>query len=149
MCFASYLGGGRVRNCAALLPLAAAAVLVMTGCSAAASAGAVIIVRDNANGKTVHVPAGDRVELILSSTYWMVHGKSAPAVLRQDGPTRLLPRPKSCSRIPGLGCIPVKTSFTALAAGKAVITASRTSCGEARRCVGGQGRFRVTVVVVK
>lgn len=153
----------------ALRPLAAASVLLMAGCATAVtangghleasetgasvhpagSAAEVIIVRDNANGKTVHVPAGDRVELILSSTYWMVHRSTAPRVLRQDGPTRLLARPKSCPTIPGLGCIPVKTSYSALAAGEAVITASRGSCGEALRCVGHQGRFKVTIVVMK
>ncbi len=153
----------------ALRPLAAASVLLMAGCAttvtvnggpleasetgasvhAGGSAAEVIFVRDNANGKTVHVPAGDRVELILSSTYWMVHRGTALRVLRQDGPTRLLPRPKSCPKIPGLGCIPVKTSYSALAAGKAVITASRGSCGEALRCVGHQGRFKVTIVVMK
>ena len=151
-----------------LRPFAAASVLLMTGCAIAVSGGGhlqasetgasvhparpaaeVIIVRDNANGKTVHVPGGDRVELILSSTYWMVHRSTAPRVLRQDGPTRLLPRPKSCPKIPGLGCVPVKTFYTALVAGQAVITASRSSCGEALRCVGHQGRFKVTVVVTK
>ena len=152
-----------------LRPFAAASVLLMCGCAAAVTAGGgghleasetgasvhpagpaaeVIIVRDDADGKTVHVPAGDRVELILSSTYWMVHRSTAPRVLRQDGPTRLLPRPQSCPKIPGLGCVPVKTSYTALAAGRAVITASRGSCGEALRCVGHQGRFKVTIVVM-
>ncbi len=109
--------------------------------------GAVIIVRDNANRTTVHVRSGDRIELILASSYWTVHRSPAPAVLRQDGPTRLLPRPKTCSRLPGLGCVPVQTTYTALAAGTAVITASRASCGEALRCVGNRGHFTVTVVV--
>jgi hypothetical protein len=148
--------------------LAAAAVVLVAGCGTAVAShhnghlkasttgvsvhpvsSAVIIIRDNANGKTLRVDAGDPVELILASTYWTVHRSSAPSVLRQDGPTRLLPRPKSCPKIPGLGCVPVKTPYTALMAGKSVITASRTSCGEALRCVGGNGRFKVTVVVVR
>jgi hypothetical protein len=37
--------------------------------------------------------------------------------------------------------------FTALADGKAVIKASRTSCGEAMRCGPRHTRFTVTVLV--
>ncbi len=163
--FAWHRGSG---HASVVRPLVAAAVLAIAGCSISLAshqnghlkasatrvavhpvASAVIIVRDNANGKTVHMRVGDRLELILASTYWTVHRSSAPDVLQEDGPTRLLPRPKSCSKIPGLGCIPVKTSFTAPTVGRAVITASRTSCGEALRCVGDRGRFKVTVVVVK
>jgi hypothetical protein len=108
----------------------------------------VVVIRDNANGTMVPVAAGDRVELILSSSYWDVAGSSAPRVLRQDGPAVPMPRPSSCSSaIPGLGCVPIQLKFTALANGKAVITASRTSCGEALRCRPDQTRFTVTVVV--
>jgi hypothetical protein len=109
----------------------------------------VIVVRDNANGRTVSVRAGDRIELILASSYWNVTGSSAPRVLRQEGATALLPRPGTCPDIPGLGCIPERTDFKALTSGKAVITASRTSCGEALRCVGRSHptRFTLTVVV--
>lgn len=113
----------------------------------AASGPTVIVVRDNANGKAVSVGVSGRVELILSSSYWHVTGSSAPGVLRQDGPPVLLSRPSSCPDIPGLGCIPVRADFTALTDGRAVITASRYACGEARRCKPDQTRFTVTVVV--
>ena len=107
----------------------------------------VIVVRDSANGKAVSARAGDRIELILSSSYWHVTGSSAPSVLRQDGPPALLPRPSSCPHISGLGCIPVRADFTALTDGKAVITGSRSACGEALRCKQDQTRFAVIVVV--
>jgi hypothetical protein len=107
----------------------------------------VIVVRDAANGKAVSARTGDRIELILSSSYWQVTGSSAPGVLRQDGPPVLLSRPSSCPAIPGLGCTPVRTDFTARADGKAVITAGRSSCGEALRCGPGQTQFTVIVVV--
>ena len=108
-----------------------------------------IVVRDNANGRTVSVRAGDTLELILASSYWNVTGSSAPRVLRQDGATVFLPRPSTCPDIPGLGCNPQRTDFTALTSGKAVITASRTTCGEAMGCVGRSHptRFTLTVVV--
>ena len=139
--------------------VAVSAVSTMTaaGCGTAASrAGGpadrdptVVVVRDSANGKAVSARAGNRIELILSSSYWHVTGSSAPSVLRQDGPPVLLSRPKSCPDIPGLGCVPVRSDFTALTGGKAVITASRSACGEALRCRPGQTRFTVTVVVAR
>jgi hypothetical protein len=107
----------------------------------------VIVVRDDANGQSVSARAGDRIELILSSSYWHLTGSSAPSVLRQDGPPVLLSRPSSCPDIPGLGCIPVRADFTALADGKAVIRAGRSACGEALRCMPDQTRFSVMVVV--
>ena len=125
-------------------------MMAAAGCGTAASraSGAtVIVVRYDANGKAVSARAGDRIELILSSSYWRVAGSSAPGVLRQDGQPVLLPRPSSCPNIPGLGCTPVRADFTALTDGKAVIKASRSTCGEALRCQPDQTRFSVIVVV--
>jgi hypothetical protein len=128
-------------------------IMTFAGCGTAASHGPVaggpmvIVVHDNANGKAVSARAGDRIELILSSSYWHVTGSSAPSVLRQDGPPVLLSRPSSCPAIPGLGCNPVRTEFTALTDGKAVITASRSTCGEALRCQSDKTRFTVNVIV--
>ena len=129
--------------------------MTCAGCGTAASRASgpvaggprVIAVHDDTNGKAVSARAGDRIELILSSSYWHVTGSSAPSVLRQDGPPVLLSRPSSCPDIPGLGCIPVEADFTALTDGKAVITAGRSACGEALRCQPDQTRFTVNVVV--
>ena len=130
-------------------------IMTSAGCGTAASRASgpvaggpvVIVVRDGANGKAVSARAGERIELILSSSYWHVTGSSAPGVLRQDGSPVLLSRPSSCPDIPGLGCIPVRADFTALTDGQAFITASRFTCGEALRCMPDQTRFTVTVVV--
>lgn len=103
-----------------------------------------LVLDERANHTDPRVHVGARVELLLHSDYWMVHGSSQPAVLRQDGPTVALPGP-TC--VPGGGCKPVMALFTALQAGRAVITASRTSCGEAMACGAGQGSFEVTVTV--
>ena len=146
-------------RCHRLMPVVGAVMVVsiMTsaGCGTAASRASgpvaggptVIVVRDDANGKAVSTRAGDRIELILSSSYWHVTGSSAPSVLRQDGPPVLLSRPKSCPDIPGLGCIPVRADFTALTDGNAEITAERSACGEAVRCKPDQTRFTVIVDV--
>ena len=145
----------RHRKMAAVVAVCVISIMAAAGCGTAASSAsgpaargpAVIVVRDDANGKAVSAIAGDRVELILSSSYWRVTGSSAPGVLRQDGPTVLLSRPGSCPDLPGLGCIPVRTDFTALTNGKAVITAGRSTCGEALRCKPDQTRFTVVVDV--
>jgi hypothetical protein len=112
-----------------------------------ATPSVVTVSSDHANGRTFHVKVGERLNLILSSTYWQLRGNSAPAVLRQEGSATPLPRPSTCPKIPGLGCTPVRTSFLAVAPGTAVITASRTTCGEALGCAPDQRHFRVTIVV--
>ncbi|MBV9450046.1 MAG: hypothetical protein JO345_29580 [Streptosporangiaceae bacterium] len=130
-------------------------IMTSAGCGTTASraggpvAGGptVIVVHDAANGKAVSARAGDRIELILSSSYWHVTGSSAPSVLRQNGPPVLLSRPSSCPDLPGLGCVPVRADFTALTDGRAEIMASRSACGEALRCRLDQTRFTVIVVV--
>ena len=155
-------GGVRAGRPAFPRLLAVAAVaLLMAGCGSgvpsaggqhspstgAGAPGSLTVSSDHANGRTLHVSVGERLNLILSSTYWQLRGSSAPAVLRQDGAARTLPRPSNCPKLPGLGCTPVRTSFLALAPGTAVITASRTTCGEALACAAGQRHFRVTIVV--
>ncbi len=135
---------------AVVVAVSAVSMMATAGCGTAASragGATVIVVRYDANGKAVSARAGDRIELILSSSYWRVTGSSAPGVLRQDGQPVLLPRPSGCPDIPGLGCTPVRADFTALTDGKAVITASRSACGEALRCKPDQTRFSVIVVV--
>ena len=138
------------------LPFAALAALCMVlavGCASSANGGqpkgtgAMVVVTDDSNGKTVNASVGQTVELILSSNYWTVSGSSAPNVVRQDGATTPLPRPTNCPKIPGLGCVPVRTFFKAVTPGTASITASRTACGEAKPCATDQENFKVTVVV--
>ncbi len=46
-----------------------------------------------------------------------------------------------------LGCNPVRAMFTARAPGIAVLSASRTSCGEALRCGPQNGTYQVSVIV--
>jgi hypothetical protein len=128
----------------------AAVALLAAGCSQSATAAGhshVVVARDNLNGKTVRVSVGDRLELILASDYWNVDPSSSPAVLRQDGDTTYLPRPSDCPTLAGLGCVPEETSFTALAPGTVVVTASRLSCGEALECSPDQRHFRLRVIV--
>lgn len=141
------------RGSALVAALAAASLLTAAGCSTVASASVdsssqthhQYIMRDGSNGKTIWLHTGDRIELILSSNYWQVSGSSAPKVLKQTHATVLMPRPSTCPHIPGLGCTPVRTDFLAVGHGKAVITASRTSCGEAMRCSAQNSHFTLIV----
>ena len=145
---------GRPRRTMSVLVAVLAASSVVAGCgivtaknTAVGGGSTVIVVRDDANGKTVKARVGDRIELILSSTYWNLDGSSAPRVLRQNGPAVVLARPPDCPDLPGLGCTPEQVNFTALADGTAIIRASRVSCGEALRCAPSKTRFAVTLVV--
>lgn len=132
----------------AVTTLAACAVLLLVaGCSATGPADPSLVVRDGANGHTVSLTVGMRLEVILASNYWTVQGSSSPHVLRQDGPSSQLPKPPSCGAIPGMGCVPIRTDFSAVAPGTVVVTASRESCGEAMRCLPDQQHFTLTVVV--
>src|SRR5271157_5658595 len=100
------------------------------------------------NGRTLSVSVGSTVTLVLHNTYWVVHASSDPSVLVMVGqPVYSGAGTMVC--IPGAGCGTVTTSFMAVAPGSAVISASRTSCGEALMCVSGAGTFEVTVVVTR
>ena len=140
------------------------AVAVLAACGAAgavpggaalASAGAIptsaptvtqhsVTFRDAANGTTVRIRVGTRLTVQLGSTYWTFQGSSNPTVLRQAGTPKVKPR-GGC--VPGAGCGTVTARFVARHAGTAIVTASRATCGEALQCTGGQGSYRLTVVV--
>ncbi|MEP7178417.1 MAG: hypothetical protein ABI775_04975 [Pseudonocardiales bacterium] len=96
-------------------------------------------------GHTIAVSVGDDVVVVLHSTYW----KLAPmtgAVLQASGPAAVTPASaQSC--VPGQGCGTVTQTFRAKAGGRTVITADRTSCGEAMRCTGSNGSYRLDIVV--
>jgi hypothetical protein len=94
----------------------------------------------------VTLRTGGTLSVVLHSTYWQYDPPSDPSVLRsQADPTYSPDPPGSC--VPGGGCGTLTAGFRALRPGRAVITAHRTSCGEAMACVGDAGRFSVTVVV--
>jgi hypothetical protein len=134
-----------------LMLAAVASAVLAVGCGAAHHASGsshsprLFTEHDHANGKTIHVAVGDKVVLILGSSYWNFLGSSTPAVLRQIGRPRLLHRSHSCP--PGVGCQPKRALYQAIAAGKAIISAHRLSCGEALACTGSRHRFTLTVIV--
>ncbi|WP_329561355.1 hypothetical protein [Kitasatospora sp. NBC_01266] len=125
----------------ALLVLAA---LLAAGCSAPTAAPAALTLDERATGHTVRVRTGTAVLVQLHSTYWSVPTSSAPQVLTPTGRDATTPT-GTCA--PGVGCGLSSAGFTAARPGTAQVTAGRTSCGEAMRCLPGQGSYRVTVDV--
>jgi len=98
---------------------------------------------DLANGQTISIGLGHTLTVTLNSTYWMFGGSSDPVVLEQAGQ----PIYKGTSCVPGGGCGTASLRFKALAPGRAVVKASRTSCGEALACGPDQSTYSVTVIV--
>jgi hypothetical protein len=128
------------------------ATLALAGCASSgsgaggpASSPHPVHVGAGDDGQTVHVVVGQTITLRLTSTYWHV-AQAAPAAVLQTGDRATRPA-HSPGCVPGQGCGAVTARFTAARAGRAVIAASRTSCGEALRCSPAQGSYRVRVVV--
>jgi hypothetical protein len=115
--------------------------------STPAGPAATIDLAEADNGRTLAVSVGATVALVLHNTYWTVQGSSNPSVLAPLGQP-VYSGAGSVKCIPGTGCGTVTATFKAVAQGHAIVSASRTSCGEVLPCTGGAGTFEVTVVVV-
>lgn len=102
--------------------------------------------------KTVVVKMGSRVELTLHSMYWGLTVPAKSSSLTSKGQPILKPifpspsAPAGC-KIAGSGCGSQTWVFTATKVGLTHLVATRTTCGEAMRCTGSNGRFTVTVKV--
>jgi len=101
------------------------------------------------NGRTITVHRNDRLVVRLDSTYWtFVRPKTT--VLHEVGTPQTTASPLGtgpghCTA--GTGCGRVTVTYDAIGPGHAMIAAHRTSCGEAIRCVGDAGTYRLTVKV--
>jgi hypothetical protein len=106
---------------------------------------AVVRANDGANGRTVTIRRGQRLHVVLSSTYWQLLPSTKPTVLRLVGPPQISPKLSGC--VPGGGCGTAAATYLAAAVGHATVSATRTSCGEALRCTGAAGQFRLNIIV--
>jgi hypothetical protein len=133
-----------------LMPIAFALLLVVLGCAnsgsghAATRAFPVVQVGDKRDGGTVALHVGQKLRVVLHSTYWEFKRVSAPVVLHLVAAPVVAPK-AGC--VPGQGCGTVTALYVARAAGTASVKAERTSCGEAMGCTGDAGSYTVTVVV--
>jgi hypothetical protein len=105
-------------------------------------------ISEAANGTTITLHAGQRLTVLLHSTFWTFAPANAPAVLAAKGKARYQSGGSGCPTFPGSGCGTVTQSYKALGAGTATVAAERTSCGEVLRCTEDQSHYRVTVRVV-
>ncbi|MCX4748405.1 protease inhibitor I42 family protein [Kitasatospora sp. NBC_01287] len=137
-----------------LLPAAVIGLVLtaaLTACGSGAqhatspSSAAVLTLDDSANRTTVHAQVGSTIEITLHSTYWSAPTSSAPGVLVAAGTSSAPSASAGCH--PGSGCGTIETTFRAGAAGTARLTATRTSCGEAKPCAPDQSSYTVTVQV--
>lgn len=128
-------------------------VLLGVGLNSAQATTIASLSEKNAS-KTVVVKLKSRVELTLHSMYWQLAVPAKSSSLTSKGQPILKPifpspsAPAGC-RIAGSGCGTQTWEFVASKVGITHLVASRTTCGEAMRCTAANGRFTVTVKVVR
>jgi hypothetical protein len=102
---------------------------------------------ETSNGQTMALHPGDHLTVVLHSTYWQFNAPSDSSVVSPDGDPVYAGGGPNCGGPPGSGCGTVTAHYTAGHDGQAVVSAGRTSCGEALRCTPAQSRWAVTVKV--
>jgi len=105
-----------------------------------------VAVGDDSTGSTVSLRPRDHLQVLLHSTYWTFHRPSDKAVISADGKP-VYGKGQNCPAYPGSGCGTVTVHYTARGRGAAVVSADRTSCGEAVRCTPAALHWAVKVTV--
>jgi hypothetical protein len=121
----------------------------VAGSAAVASSGdaAPVTVDEADNGRTLTLSVGDELVVRLNSTYWRFAAPASGGAVVSLGPQQVSASAPGVACVPGAGCGVVTASFRAVAAGGETISADRTSCGEALRCQGTEGTYRLYLVV--
>jgi len=105
------------------------------------------------NKAAINAKIGSSFRVSLSSMYWQLSPVKANIVGQVGGvlsqPVMPGPNAPAGCQHPGAGCGKQTWTFKAKMAGTTILQATRTSCGEALRCVGDQGLFTLRVRVVK
>ena len=130
---------------AGLIASAALLSMAMTGTAGAASPSSLNVDNRN-NGQTITVHQGQRLHVVLYSTYWTINGGHNQAV-RVVSAQQFFPDNRSAGCHAGSGCGYVSRDFLATSPGSATLTAARTTCGEALRCAPSQSSWTLTVRV--
>jgi hypothetical protein len=116
--------------------------------TAVATGAHAVTATDTDNGHTITIAAGGTLTVRLGSTYWRFGTNTSSAALRSAGPPTVAAMPMTATNcVPGQGCGTVTAIFQAVAPGKAVVTATRTTCGEAMGCTAAQSAYQLTVLV--
>jgi hypothetical protein len=98
-------------------------------------------------GNTVRTNVGESFAVSLASTYWQFQSLPAAAPVKQSGDITFSTPVEGCPAFPGSGCGIQTLHLESVAAGRAVISASRGTCGEAEACGHGEGIDQCTIVV--
>jgi hypothetical protein len=110
--------------------------------------GNTVTLGDADKGRTLTVAVGKQVTITLNSTYWRFVDPKPPSVLTpMSAPVVVASPANSPGCVPGQGCGTVSISFRATKPGTTIASATRTTCGEARGCVGDDGSYQITVIV--
>lgn len=101
------------------------------------------------NGRTITLHRNDRLVIRLNSTYW-TFARPKTTVFHEVGTPQTTTSPPGTGSghcRAGAGCGTVTVTYDVVGPGQAMIAAHRTSCGEAIRCVGNAGTYKLTVKV--
>jgi hypothetical protein len=143
-----------VRRARAVVIASVAAAVLLAACGGGGGSGSAastthaaktVTVDEHANGTSVRLATGDRLVVVLHSTYWQLPEPHSGIVVVTSAPVAK-PTP-NCSRIPGSGCGTATATYAVRAAGSTTLAAHRDSCGEALRCVGTDGDWSIKVDV--
>jgi len=117
--------------------------------SSSADASQTIKVNDSQNGKTLTISKGTNLTVALHSTFWASSSIKNLTSLSDPVTVAIMPSPNAPSncQIPGTGCGTVTWKFSASKKGSAIFSATRSSCGEALKCLPSQRNFKVTFLV--
>ena len=130
--------------CLALFSGALVTTLLLAGCSNDAASDPKLT--DATCGTAVTAKLGERLVVSLASTYWQFQDSPPTSPIQQKG-TTVYAGGLNCPSYPGSGCGTATATFDILGSGQAVISASRTTCGEAVACDHGEGKNQCTITV--
>lgn len=106
-----------------------------------------VTISESSNNETVSVHVGDHVVVRLHSTYWTISNPTPSVLAKLSSST--IAGGVGCPKIPGMGCGVVSTTFRALRVATVKVSAHRSTCGEALRCTGTEGRWTAKIKIVK
>jgi predicted secreted protein len=142
----------KVRNIRTLAVLAVAVIGIAS--SPIAQAATKSTLNETNLNQRISVKVGSHLSLTLHSMYWQLSALKVGSSVTTKGTVyqrAIIPRPSAPAgcRIAGMGCGIQIWNFTATKVGTTAITATRTTCGEAMRCIGTNGRYTVHVKVIR
>lgn len=142
----------KVRNLLTLTVLAASVIGIAN--TPIAQAAAKNSLNETNLNQQISVKVGSHLSLTLHNMYWQLSALKVGSSIVTKGPVyqrAIFPgasAPAGC-RIAGMGCGIQIWNFTATKVGATRIIATRTTCGEAMRCTGTNGRYTVQVKVIR